>query len=543
VPQGCLVGARWLWQGGLGSSTGGARPKLIHIMGGRVKPRPFTFVVKKMAVREKPLESERAWRPRKDRGPLVGLFFAPVFLALAALLIFGYQRTLMSLTLDADGQVRTLRTHQTTVEAVLREAGLTLFSEDIVEPALDERVFVGDTISVRRARPVAVQVDGHTIDARTQLTETHAILAELDVTVGPHDEVHQLQDEVNSGEVGQGGGGDAEELPPLQIQIERAVPIVVLEDGSPPLHIDTTAPTVGEALREAGIILYLADDVRPSFSSPIESGARISIKRSVPVTVHVDGSTLRTRTHRTTVGEVLADAGISLQGLDYAEPDLGVSLGEGQEIRVVRVREELLVHQEPTPFETQWAPNPELEIDHQALGQQGEPGVYERRIRVRYEDGAEIDRWVEAEWVAKSPQPKILNYGTKIVLRTIDTPEGPREYWRKFRMLATSYTAASAGKSPDHPYYGITRLGWRMRDGIVAVDPKIVRLGSQVFVSGYGVGDAADTGGAIRNFRIDLGYSEEHYVSWYRCVDVYLLAPVPDNVEYVLGSLVHPWCR
>ena len=329
----------------------------------------------------------------------------------------------------------------------------------------------------------------------------------------------------------------------MNIKIKRAVRIVVLEDERPPLHIETTAPTVGKALREAGITLYLADDVQPSFSSPIKAGTQVRIGRSVPVTVHADGHTYRTRTHSSTVGDVLADIGISLQGLDYAEPDLAVPMGEGQEIRVVRVREELLVNQEPLPFETQWAPDPELEIDHQALGQQGEPGVYERRIRVRYEDGVETRRWTEAEWVAKSPSAKILNYGTKIVYRSINTPEGPREYWRRFRMLATSYSAASAGKAPDHPYYGITRLGWRMRDGIVAVDPRVIRLGSQVFVPGYGVGDAADTGGAIRNLRIDLGYSEENYQSWYRCVDVYLLGPVPDDVEFVLSSLDHPWCR
>ncbi len=498
-----------------------------------------------MAVREEPWESEETWRPRKSGRRSLGLLSAPVFLVLAALLVVGYQRTLMRVTLAADGQVRTLRTHQTTAEAVLREAGLTLHAEDIVEPALEERLFRGDSITVYRARPVIVDVDGRTIEARTQLTATHDILAELDVKLGAHDKVHVLSDEGTdeATDVATDDAAGEAQRPPIHIQIERAVPVIVHEPGSPPLHLFTTARTVGEALREAGIILYLADNVRPSFSSPIEPGVRISIKRSVPVTVHVDGQTLRTRTHRFSVGDVLSDMGVSLQGLDYAEPELDGPLGEGREIRVVRVREEVLVQQEPIPFETRWAPDPELEIDHQAVGQQGTLGVFERRIKVRYEDDAEVDRWLEAEWVAKPPQPKILNYGTKIVLRMIDTPAGQKQYWRKYRMLATSYTAASAGKPKNHPYYGVTALGWRMRDGIVAVDPKIVRLGSQVYVPGYGVGDAADTGGAIRNLRIDLGYSEETFVSWYRCVDVYLLAPVPDRVEYLMGSLVHPWCR
>jgi 3D (Asp-Asp-Asp) domain-containing protein len=109
-------------------------------------------------------------------------------------------------------------------------------------------------------------------------------------------------------------------------------------------------------------------------------------------------------------------------------------------------------------------------------------------------------------------------------------------------MFATSYNAASSGKAPDHPRYGITRLGWQMRFGIVAVDPRVIRLGSRVYVPGYGIGDAADTGGAIRNMRIDLGYDDDNLVLWYRCVDVYWLAPVPDNVDYILSSLSHPRC-
>jgi len=493
-----------------------------------------------MAVREETWEPRDDARPSPLRGRWLGLLVAPVFIGLAALLVVGYQRTLTPLTLVVDEQVRTLRTHQNTVEAVLREAGVTLYAEDMVEPALPERLFAGDTISVHRARPVWVKVDGRLIEARTQLTTTQDILAQLGVDVGPYDVVREPAP-ANAAGANQPTG----ETPnaPLTIQVERALPVTVQEPGSPPLLFHTTARTVGQALREAGIVLYLADEVRPSFSSPIRPGTLIAINRSVPVTIHADGRTLRTRTHRFTVGDVLADAGVSLHGLDYAEPDLNVPLGAGQDIRIVRVREELLVQQEPIPFATQWAPNPDLEIDHQAVGQQGAPGVFERRIRVRYEDGVEVSRWIETEWVAKAPSPKILNYGTKIVLRTVSTPSGQKEYWRKLRMLATSYNAASAGKSPDHPRYGITRLGWKMRFGIVAVDPRVVRLGSQVYVPGYGIGDAADTGGAIRDLRIDLGYDDNNLVSWYRCVDVYLLTPVPENIEYVMSSLVHPRCR
>jgi len=99
-------------------------------------------------------------------------------------------------------------------------------------------------------------------------------------------------------------------------------------------------------------------------------------------------------------------------------------------------------------------------------------------------------------------------------------------------MLATSYSASTAGVSTSSPHYGRTATGLQMRDGIVAVDPRVISLGSQVYVPGYGVGLAADTGGAIKGKRIDLGYADENLQLWYRWVDVYLLTPVPGNVNY-----------
>jgi 3D (Asp-Asp-Asp) domain-containing protein len=57
-----------------------------------------------------------------------------------------------------------------------------------------------------------------------------------------------------------------------------------------------------------------------------------------------------------------------------------------------------------------------------------------------------------------------------------------------------------------------------------------------VYVPGYGVGDAGDTGSAIKGKRIDLGYDDDDPTvwKWYRWVDVYLLTPVPGNVQYVI---------
>lgn len=81
-----------------------------------------------------------------------------------------------------------------------------------------------------------------------------------------------------------------------------------------------------------------------------------------------------------------------------------------------------------------------------------------------------------------------------------------------------------------------------MQRGIVAVDPRVIRLGWRVYVPGYGVGLAADTGGGIIGRRIDLGYNNEDLVLWYRWVDVYLLTPVPppETISYILPEWPAP---
>ena len=111
-------------------------------------------------------------------------------------------------------------------------------------------------------------------------------------------------------------------------------------------------------------------------------------------------------------------------------------------------------------------------------------------------------------------------------------------YWRHLRMLATSYTAATSGKSRNHPAYGITRTGIRATLGVVAVDPRVVRLGTQLYVPGYGTALAADTGGAIKGRRIDLAYDEDNLVLWRRWVDIYLLEPVPspEQIPWVIPA-------
>src|SRR3989304_8198371 len=56
---------------------------------------------------------------------------------------------------------------------------------------------------------------------------------------------------------------------------------------------------------------------------------------------------------------------------------------------------------------------------------------------------------------------------------------------RTERMYATWYNAASAGKASTDPGYGITASGVPVTRGIVAVDPKVIRLGTRPYIPRY----------------------------------------------------------
>jgi 3D (Asp-Asp-Asp) domain-containing protein len=150
---------------------------------------------------------------------------------------------------------------------------------------------------------------------------------------------------------------------------------------------------------------------------------------------------------------------------------------------------------------------------------------------VRYENGEEVSRTEDGSAVVQEPVNQVIAYGTNIVIRTVDTPEGPREYWRTFRVYATSYHPAALGGD------NVTAIGMTLQKGVIGADPDIIPFRTDVYVPGYGTGIIADTGGPRSSpYWIDLGYSDEDWVSWSRYVDIYLLTPVPGDIDYFLPN-------
>ena len=89
-------------------------------------------------------------------------------------------------------------------------------------------------------------------------------------------------------------------------------------------------------------------------------------------------------------------------------------------------------------------------------------------------------------------------------------------------MVASGYNVFCRGRHAR--YAGRTRTGIMAKYGIVAVDPRVIPLGTLLYVEGYGFALAADTGSAIKGNRIDLCFQTKHEA------DTYGLKPVQVHI-------------
>ena len=490
---------------------------------------------------------------------LLRLLPSPELWASVALLVvlgravIRYQSGLVPLTVVVDGEPRHVRTQRDTVDQVLQDAGIAYADWDRISPDPGDPVSPRMEIVIDRAHSVALTADGTNRTLYTHTNEVAEILDEVGLSLSTGDELYVNGQFVDLDQAGLSPVAVASKVLPVlastaaggsviprdtrvtHIEVRRAKQIRVSE-GRVEQMLYTTGRTLGQALQEAGIVLYLGDRVVPDLNAPLHTGMQVRIERGVPVSVVADGRTVRTRTHRGTVGDVLAEMGVSLVGQDFCVPEPEEPVRPGLEIKVSRVVEQQVVEQQEIPFETQWLADNTLEIDHRRVDASGANGLHRRRYRVVLQDGIEVERVLEDEWTALEPQPRKIAYGTKIVLRTVETPDGPVEYWRRVHMFLSSYTEATCGKTPDDFWYGLTRLGWKMRRGIVAVDPTVFPLLTEVYVPGYGHGIAADTGGLIIGRHIDLGYDVDNYEHWFRWEYVYILTPIPPagDIRWIL---------
>jgi len=232
------------------------------------------------------------------------------------------------------------------------------------------------------------------------------------------------------------------------------------------------------------------------------SGLLVAPSLSLGTQIQVDGRTLPVNEPVSNVREALVAARVTVDADDEVTPGLDAPVSEGDTIRVRRIEVLESTEEEKAPYRIVVRPASRGNRPyHPTVTQHGKTGLKRVTYRVRVVDGREVSRTPLREEVIREPLPQIV---TSRVTGSL----GSRGFYtgaRTLRVLASAYDPGprSCGKHAN----GRTCNGMRAGYGIIAVDPRVIPLGTKVFVPGYGYGVAADVGGAIKGNRIDLGYN------------------------------------
>ena len=273
-------------------------------------------------------------------------------------------------------------------------------------------------------------------------------------------------------------------------------------------EVNSYAKTIEELLKSENIKIEEGSYLSIDKEKQLEDGMHLVI--SSPKTFILKEGKERTeiKSTYTRVEDILKDQDIELTKKDYTTPEVSEKAKLGSEIEVVRVTEKIENMEKEIPFESKTEKNKKLDEGKKKVVQEGEKGLKEITLKKTYENGTLVSEERIKETVLEKPVAKITEVGTKKKVKK--TSRGDLNVAKTITMNATAYddTPQSQGK-----WVGTTAIGVKPRVGIVAVDPRVIPLGTKLYIESldgtkdYGYALAGDTGGAIKGNRIDLFFN------------------------------------
>jgi uncharacterized protein YabE (DUF348 family) len=278
--------------------------------------------------------------------------------------------------------------------------------------------------------------------------------------------------------------------------------VTVVVDGES-RFVKTQAATVGDFLGEEGIVLGEGDLVTPACDACIEDATTVIVRHAVPVTVSVAGQPVEIDVIGSTVADALIAAGLDVDGGVQCVPSLASPIEPGMSIAVNDVVARVIRQESEVAYETTTTDDPTIPKGTRAVLTEGSPGKMLSVYRVLVVGGVETSRTLVAQRVTAEPVAEVIGMGTgRSGGRTLASRS-------KFKapVSGKTLTVTATGYAPNVDGVGTrTATGDTAGFGIIAVDPRVIPLGTKLWVPGYGYGVAADTGGAIKGDRIDLCY-------------------------------------
>lgn len=329
--------------------------------------------------------------------------------------------------------------------------------------------------------------------------------------------------------------------------------------GAETREVTSRGVTVSDLLEEQEITVDDEDYISASKGSELEDKFDIKIRRAVPVVLNFKDQEVEINTAELTVKDVLKSLSVFYDEDDKITPAMDTPIAENMKITVVQYQNKEKVVEEQINFPIEKSENANVEKGKTVVVQEGIKGIRENKIKQTFENGKLISTQMISTKLVREPVKEVVQIGTKVIVVppivtensvastkpvapqaqnpapvapvTPVVPQAPQaapepapqpqngkpslEGKRSIVMKASAYDLSfeSCGKRPGDKYYGITASGTKAKPGTVAVDPKVIPLGTKLYIesmdgtASYGVATAEDKGGAIKGNRIDLFYS------------------------------------
>ncbi|MDN3020000.1 ubiquitin-like domain-containing protein [Paenibacillus sp. BSR1-1] len=334
-------------------------------------------------------------------------------------------------------------------------------------------------------KTVAMTLNGEQKVVKTHADTVKELFDELDVSLRSQDYLFPKS--------------DAKVKDHLNVIWKQAKQVNIVKDNEKKT-IWTTAGTVAELLKEQKIDLNAHDQISPKPEAAIQNKLKVGIKKAFNLTYVDKGKAQQVWTTSTTVADFLTQRDIKLNPLDRVEPALTEKVKDNSVVNIIRVEKVTDVVEEPVEFAVVTKKDENLTKGTEKTLKAGKQGSISKQFEVLLENGKEVSRKLISERMIAEKQDKVVAVGTKDL--SLQVSRGAVETGKEFYVTATAYTANCNGCS------GRTATGLNLRTNpnmkVIAVDPRIIPLGTKVYVEGYGYAVAADTGGAIKGYIIDV---------------------------------------
>lgn len=280
----------------------------------------------------------------------------------------------------------------------------------------------------------------------------------------------------------------------------------------------TYSSKVKDIIEVEKIKLENGDLVKPELEEEIINGMKIKVLKGEKYKIIEGKDRGEIKGAGENIKEILETAGVELGDNDYTIPALDEKPGEDKVIDLHRVTVEHVEKNVDVNFDIEEVPNKDMYQGEKKVIKPGVKGSKRETIQNLYDNGKLVNTTVLNSKLEKEPVTQVQEVGTK----EGKTINGKR-YTKVITMQGTAYDPTAGSK---------TAMGTRARVGAVAVDPKVIPLGTKLYIESmdsfptYGFAVAEDTGGAIKGNRIDLFYNTNAQANRFgrRNVKVYVLA-------------------